>query len=910
MERQRRMNSAQANEIFDAMDSDNNGVIDRKEFSSFMSPSPVETPSEVMEVVAQRLGTLEASMVRFIEEGERENRELRELLAEERSMREANEKRLWAKLEQLEAGAGGAGKAAGGPARKELREVQVETARLKDHVEHLSKQTTALARAAKQGKSSGEASVLQVERKLEEESQRVTDLEGKLQCTVEALKLLNTQSSPDEAEGTSSELVRLEAWIAEEAMQRRRLQEKLSSCGMMDSPQPNRLGASLGSRGSPAVSEVSDECWAGLESTLNQIEGAPAAKGTSQDKRSRGGDPRVALLEQAVRELTEQVGRMEFTQRDTPQAHRPDGAASGELTKRLERLEKKQQAQRPAEQVNAEFERVREAIETVNRVLSLRLEKLDRQISTIKRRSDGGKPDERQVAALSSQLQEQKGQMGEMKAKLEMLAQATASQKESAVQRSASRERRPDDGKPKMNDRVTYLESQCDGIEVALRGCLEDVSGLLLKADTQGRQLSSTTSSAESEGKLLGAVSAQVEELHGEVQKLKEREEEKANGMLVMVDQLEQKVQALDELPSQLTRRVDEVMLQKGGVQAPPGAVAALSTEVHNMKVDMADDRSKVHKLEARVVEVSDRVSCIEADELMPPSAKGNHEFLCYDNPARASAHSLHPEHLAAHPESPPSPPPRSRYSKQPPRSGSRAWQHEEPLVVDLHEHRASTTTKRRSSRSSHRAAPPPEEDAENLDPRREWPEDAPSPKTPKAWRSSRRGRAPRSPELGSPEPASPGVNDKECLRSQLSEMMNGISNLSDRFKGIDPIARNAQAALQASAKIPDSRQQPQHQQTVTPATQHANPLAQGGAGSVFDSIDTNQDGLIDRGEFKKAYTQANTLVSIGNTIHQEQKQTPSKQMLGTPPLPARPSQQQSSNDYLELRKKLLNSRS
>eukprot|EP00656_Telonema_subtile_P040182 TRINITY_DN45246_c0_g1_i1.p1 TRINITY_DN45246_c0_g1~~TRINITY_DN45246_c0_g1_i1.p1 ORF type:complete len:347 (-),score=104.66 TRINITY_DN45246_c0_g1_i1:32-1072(-) len=312
MERQRRMSNAQAHEVFDAIDTDKNGVIDRGEFSHFMSPSPPEKAAEVMEVVAQRLGTLEASMVRFIEEGERENQELRDALEDERGMREENEKRMWAKIEQLEAGGGNGAKTAAAPAHKQMREVTVETARLKDHVDHLSKQGAALARAQKQGKTSSDASVQQIERKIEEESQRVSTLESKLQCTVEALQLLNTQPSQEDAEGTSSELVRLEAWIAEEAMQRRRLQEKLSNCGMMDSPQPNRLNTSFGSRGSPVGSEVSDECWAGLESTLKHIEGAPSH--TVHEKRSRGGgDSRINLLEQAVRELTEQVGNMEHS---------------------------------------------------------------------------------------------------------------------------------------------------------------------------------------------------------------------------------------------------------------------------------------------------------------------------------------------------------------------------------------------------------------------------------------------------------------------------------------------------------------------------------------------------------------------------------------------------------------------
>ena len=97
-----------------------------------------------------------------------------------------------------------------------------------------------------------------------------------MQCTVEALHLLNSESDQHKTdENTASELVRLEAWIAEEAMQRRRLQEKLGAGGInMDSPLGAglRMGSSLGSRGSPAISEVSDDAWAGLESTVRQIE--------------------------------------------------------------------------------------------------------------------------------------------------------------------------------------------------------------------------------------------------------------------------------------------------------------------------------------------------------------------------------------------------------------------------------------------------------------------------------------------------------------------------------------------------------------------------------------------------------------------------------------------------------------
>ena len=142
---------------------------------------------------------------------------------------------------------------------------------------------------------------------------QVAVLENKLQCTVEALHLLNTESEEQKNdESTASELVRLEAWIAEEAMQRRRLQEKLSSGGInVDSPGPGavRLGCSLGSRGSPAVSEVSDDAWAGLESTVRQIEGqGSAAPKADRSSKRHPADSRLNLIEQAVRELTEQVG--------------------------------------------------------------------------------------------------------------------------------------------------------------------------------------------------------------------------------------------------------------------------------------------------------------------------------------------------------------------------------------------------------------------------------------------------------------------------------------------------------------------------------------------------------------------------------------------------------------------------
>lgn len=136
----------------------------------------------------------------------------------------------------------------------------------------------------------------------------------------------------------------------------------------------------------------------------------------------------------------------------------------------------------------------------------------------------------------------------------------------------------------------------------------------------------------------------------------------------------------------------------------------------------------------------------------------------------------------------------------------------------------------------------------------------------------------------------------KESLREQLSDMMSGISNLSDKFKGIDPIQRNAQATLLAS----------QNQQLPTPAETSAS--------EVFDAIDVNQDGVIDHSEFRKAYSQANSIMSLGTSLgplsnsHENMLNSSRiSQASGTPPLPARPTK--TTNEYLELRKKLLNSR-
>ena len=72
----------------------------------------------------------------------------------------------------------------------------------------------------------------------------------------------------------------------------------------------------------------------------------------------------------------------------------------------------------------AEFERVREAIETVNRVLSLRLEKIERQLATVKRRTEAPTEQQReQHQRVLNQVQQQQKQLTEAKAKIEILTQ-------------------------------------------------------------------------------------------------------------------------------------------------------------------------------------------------------------------------------------------------------------------------------------------------------------------------------------------------------------------------------------------------------------------------------------------------------------------------------------------------------
>ena len=136
----------------------------------------------------------------------------------------------------------------------------------------------------------------------------------------------------------------------------------------------------------------------------------------------------------------------------------------------------------------------------------------------------------------------------------------------------------------------------------------------------------------------------------------------------------------------------------------------------------------------------------------------------------------------------------------------------------------------------------------------------------------------------------------KESLREQLSDMMSGISNLSDRFKGhtrfilyaspdqsgsgIDPIQRNAQATLLAS----------QSQNLAGGETESS-------IAEVFDAIDVNKDGVIDSSEFRKAYSQASSMMSLGaslgthNTNHENiLSNSRISQAAGTPPLPTRPT--------------------
>merc|ERR1712166_1007675 len=168
------------------------------------------------------------------------------------------------------------------------------------------------------------------------------------------------------------------------------------------------------------------------------------------------------------------------------------------------------------------------------------------------------------------------------------------------------------------------------------------------------------------------------------------------------------------------------------------------------------------------------------------------------------------------------------------------------------------------------------------------------------------------SPERWSRQPRDTRDNSKETLRDQLSAMMSGVNDLSDKYKGGDPVVRAAEATLLASQQTGPS--QKRSSSVDQSSTVHSNPLAS----KVFDSIDANNDGYIDRSEFRKAYNHANGLVKLGTGGAQTQVVLPSpasnaldnnsisRQMLGTPPLPARPSR--ASNEYLELRKKLLNS--
>lgn len=982
---------ANGHEVFDSIDRDRNGVIDRQEFSEFTNtqPNPAHDTG-LMHVIAQRLGTLEASMVRFIEENERENNDLKGMLAAERQSRLATEAKMWSKMEAMQADAQRPTKEAP-MSSKAVRECVQDNMRLKDQVEHLSKQVATVTRAHRQGRSSSDSSLQQfesrVEERFEQESNKVAELETKLQCTVEALQLLNSQSEhPQSDENTSSELVRLEAWIAEEAMQRRRLQERLSGMGVMESPQAGRSMSSPynNGRNSPAMSEASDDTWAGLESTLKSIEGGPLkhVAPPAQIKLQRGaGEARVNLLETAVRELTDQVAavmhqREASSRTDTTTSAAP-AAASSELVKRLERLERKLINQRSAEHTNAEFERVREAIETVNRVQTLRLEKIDRQLMTVKRRSTSGGNDDRASAATAASLQQQQQQLLELKTKVEIVAQATAARAASSGSlRSASKERKPEnEGKPKLMDRVTYLESQCDGIEVALRGCLEEVASVVAKGASQEsqsaaqmQQMQLHSENAESDSQQLSLVISNVEELAGEVKSLKVREEEKANGMLLMVDQLEKKVESLDQLPGLLTARFEESMTAaQSGQNVPPSVdsvqINKVEASVKSLQLAITDQQQKCQKSEASLVELSDRVTCLEtvgeAELVIKPVRGDDREVHCYDNPARSQ---LHPDHLTNHtaamlqgdhsthhdaareqptiPLTPPSPPIVSKRSHRGGAAQQWAGGHSEHELgrshhkshhdSDLHEPpRPDSAARRRSSsrRSSSRRpreVPREVDDAENVDPReytphksagrssgyREWEileEDVDSP-SPDRW--NKPPRLAKSPQQGSPEYKHHSKdNSKETLRDQLSAMMSGVNDLSDKYKGGDPVQHAAQAMLLASQKRSSSSQEPQS------SVVHSNPLAT----TVFDSIDVNKDGIIDRTEFRKAYNQANGLANMANgaqpqmqtqvvlpsPAHQSESSV-SRQMLGTPPLPARPSR--ASNEYLELRKKLLNS--
>ena len=138
--------------------------------------------------------------------------------------------------------------------------------------------------------------------------------------------------------------------------------------------------------------------------------------------------------------------------------------------------------------LTAEFERVREAIETVNRVLTLRLEKVDRQLATVKRKNEAPSEQHReQHQRVVSQVQQHQKQLTDIKAKVEILTQAVSTQKDAPAQRP--HKDKGEDGKPKLNDRVTYLESQCDGLEVALRECLEDVSNMVNKSDSNTKMM-------------------------------------------------------------------------------------------------------------------------------------------------------------------------------------------------------------------------------------------------------------------------------------------------------------------------------------------------------------------------------------------------------------------------------------
>jgi len=165
--------------------------------------------------------------------------------------------------------------------------------------------------------------------------------------------------------------------------------------------------------------------------------------------------------------------------------------------KRLEKLEKRSAAGKRGaspgpngrENGHDEYEKLKEGMDNKNRVMDLRLEKLERQLVNFRRRSNPNTAKEKEVAAAASAITELQGELTEVKAKLDSVAtvalktpanKSTPNNKGRTVKDVVKMKETPPPppketpaNDAKLSDRLSYVEAQADGLEVAIRSCLE-----------------------------------------------------------------------------------------------------------------------------------------------------------------------------------------------------------------------------------------------------------------------------------------------------------------------------------------------------------------------------------------------------------------------------------------------------